>query len=156
MIGLVAVVYFVRYNLSNSPQPILLPVPDVLATRNWAGYEVATSFVVPESSVQAVSASWVVPSVKDIRTDAYSSVWVGIGGQFELSNSGWDRTRFYEWLLPTQNHTHSSPNSEVTQKPGFLVTNIPIVNSYTIVVVIAIVEVFCSFIAESSSKRIRS
>jgi hypothetical protein len=63
--------------------PITNPQPMVSSARNWAGYVVATDLANPSPTVIGVSASWIVPSVTDIGTDAYSAVWVGIGGEFD-------------------------------------------------------------------------
>ena len=64
---------------------LLQRIPSVSVADNWAGYEVATNFLNPQPAVQGVSASWTVPSVKNLGTDAFSSVWIGIGGQFDNS-----------------------------------------------------------------------
>ncbi len=49
---------------------------------NWGGYAVATDFNNPQAVVTGVSGSWVVPTVKTSLTDAFSAIWVGIGGTF--------------------------------------------------------------------------
>jgi hypothetical protein len=88
-----------------------LPIPLVSIARNWAGYVVADNLLSPKSTVQSVSASWVVPSVNASGTDTFSSVWVGIGGQSEhtLIQAGTEQeyaggsARYYAWyeLLPS-------------------------------------------------------
>ncbi len=67
------------------PQTTNLPPPTVSSARNWAGYVVVSDLSNPSASVVGVSASWIVPSVTDIGIDAFSAVWVGIGGQFDNS-----------------------------------------------------------------------
>jgi hypothetical protein len=94
-------------NISNSK----LPIPLVSIAMNWAGYEVADNLLSPKSTVQSVSASWIVPSVNESGTDTFSSVWMGIGGQFEhtLIQVGTEQdyaggsARYYAWyeLLPS-------------------------------------------------------
>jgi hypothetical protein len=94
-------------NISNSK----LPIPLVSIARNWAGYVVADNLLSPKSTVQSVSASWIVPSVNGSGTDTFSSVWVGIGGQFDhtLIQVGTEQdyaggsARYYAWyeLLPS-------------------------------------------------------
>jgi hypothetical protein len=79
-----AIIYLVFFNSSGFLQPSL-PVPVVSLAANWAGYVAASNLFFPQSTVTAVSASWTVPSVKNVGVDAYSSVWVGVGGQFESS-----------------------------------------------------------------------
>ena len=89
IIALAGIAYFLRFNLNNIPLPnvpkLLQKIPSVSVAANWAGYEVATNFLIPQPAVQGVSASWTVPSVKNLGTDAFSSVWIGIGGQFDNS-----------------------------------------------------------------------
>lgn len=89
IIVLAGIAYFLRFNPINIPQvnlpKLLQRIPSVSVADNWAGYEVATNFLYPQSAVQGVSASWAVPSVKNLGTDAFSSVWIGIGGQFDNS-----------------------------------------------------------------------
>ncbi len=87
-----------------------LPVPSVSVARNWAGYVCSSNLQNPKSSVTSVSASWTVPSVESSSTDAYSSVWVGIGGQFDTSliQAGTEQdfadgsAKYYAWyeMLP--------------------------------------------------------
>ncbi len=78
------VVYLVFFNSSSFLQPSL-PLPVISVAGNWAGYVAASNLFFPQAAVTAVSASWTVPSVTDIGTNAYSVVWVGIGGQFDSS-----------------------------------------------------------------------
>ena len=70
-------------NPSPSPQTSALPVPVVSSARNWAGYVVASDLQNPQSAVVGVSGSWTVPAVTDIGIDAFSAIWIGIGGQFD-------------------------------------------------------------------------
>src|SRR5262249_49358771 len=58
----------------------LLPVGDTAYSLNWSGYAAETNLSAPASNaVTQVSGSWNVPTVTG-RTNAYSSVWVGIDG----------------------------------------------------------------------------
>ncbi len=50
---------------------------------NWAGYIVASDLQNPQATVTSVSASWTVPTITPSSTDAYSAVWIGIGGFFD-------------------------------------------------------------------------
>lgn len=50
---------------------------------NWAGYVVASDIQNPQANVTSVSASWTVPTVNISSENAYSAVWIGIGGFFE-------------------------------------------------------------------------
>jgi hypothetical protein len=50
---------------------------------NWAGYAVASDLQNPAPEVTSVNGSWTVPSVSDVGVDAFSAVWVGIGGQYD-------------------------------------------------------------------------
>lgn len=103
------VAYFTGFNLSSISQRSL-PIPIVSVAGNWAGYEVFNHFPNPTAAVQGVSGSWVVPSVKDAGADTFSSVWVGIGGQFDntLIQVGTEQdftngsANYYAWheLLP--------------------------------------------------------
>ncbi len=68
---------------STMPQPSNLPVPVVTAANNWAGYVVASDLQNPQPTVIGVSGSWTVPTVTDVGVDAFSAVWIGIGGQFD-------------------------------------------------------------------------
>lgn len=73
--GLIYVLtYFVAYQSTS---------PDLgMVALNWAGYAVASDLQNPEPEVTCVNGSWTVPSVSDVGADAFSAVWVGIGGQY--------------------------------------------------------------------------
>ncbi len=69
---------------TSSPTPApSLPMPVVSSARNWGGYVVASDLSNPQPTVTGVSGTWVVPAVTDIGTDAFSAVWIGVGGQFD-------------------------------------------------------------------------
>ena len=124
-IAIIILVYFVLpfLNFGNISEQGL-PVPLVSVARNWAGYVVASNLLDPKQDVSNVSASWIVPSVKDIGIDAYSSVWVGIGGQFDRSliqvGTEQDFTggsaKYYAWyeMLPN----YSIPIESIQVSPG--------------------------------------
>jgi len=84
LVALAVTLYFVHFDLSSITQAGL-PIPAVSIARNWAGNVADNNLLNPKPAVTAVSGSWTVPTVKDIGTDSYSSVWVGIGGQFDQS-----------------------------------------------------------------------
>ena len=48
---------------------------------DWAGYSVSSDVADPKPVVTGVSGSWVVPEVTISQEDAFSAVWIGIGGQ---------------------------------------------------------------------------
>jgi hypothetical protein len=54
----------------------------ILST-SWAGYVVASDLENPHEQVIGVNASWTVPRVGVFSSDAFSSAWIGIGGQFD-------------------------------------------------------------------------
>ncbi len=81
-LALAVVLYLDHFNFSSISTP-QMPIPFVSVARNWAGYAAFSSILNPQAVVTSVSASWIVPSAKDIGTDAFSSVWVGIGGEFD-------------------------------------------------------------------------
>jgi hypothetical protein len=83
-----------------------LPVYETVNSTNWSGYAAETNLGSPASNaVTAVSGSWIVPTVTG-KTNAYSSVWVGIDGyssnsveqlgtEQDTTKSG--GTRYYAW-----------------------------------------------------------
>ena len=83
-----------------------LPLWHTAYSTNWSGYAAETNLSTPASNaVTAVSGSWTVPTVKG-KTNAYSSVWVGIDGyssstveqlgtEQDTTRSG--ATRYYAW-----------------------------------------------------------
>jgi hypothetical protein len=90
--------------LPSSVQP--LATFDTAFSTNWSGYAAETNLSSPASNaVTKVSGSWTVPTVTG-RTNAYSSVWVGIDGysspsveqlgtEQDTTKSG--ATRYYAW-----------------------------------------------------------
>ena len=61
------------------------PQAQSVVSLSWSGYVAASSFSIPQPEVLAISASWNIPHVNASLTDAYSSAWIGIGGQFDKS-----------------------------------------------------------------------
>jgi hypothetical protein len=125
LIALAALVFFWRFNFNFGNISITtLPIPVVSGSRNWAGYVVANNLFSLESDVQAVSGSWVVPSLKDTGADAYSSIWIGIGGQFDntLIQVGTDQdftggtAKYYAWYEMLPNYLVSIDQIQVS--PG--------------------------------------
>jgi hypothetical protein len=121
-IALALAVFLIISNLGNIST--FLPAPAVSVARNWAGYLVASDLNNPQSTVIGVNGSWVVPSVTDVGTDAFSAVWVGIGGQFDstLIQTGTEQdflngsAVYYAWyeMLPQESITIDS----MTVSPG--------------------------------------
>jgi hypothetical protein len=72
-------------NATASPAPSSSTAPVEVTDLNWGGYIAASDHQNPKPEVTAVSASWVVPAVSASANDAFSSVWVGIGGFFDNS-----------------------------------------------------------------------
>ncbi len=82
------------------------PMLETVNTLNWSGYAAETNLSTPASNaVSAVSGSWTVPTVTG-KTNAYSSIWVGIDGyssssveqlgtEQDTSKSG--ATTYYAW-----------------------------------------------------------
>jgi hypothetical protein len=106
-IALGFVVYLLFFDINTSLNPSL-GFPAV--GQNWAGYVAASNLFFPQPTVTGVSASWIVPSVQDTTTNTYSSVWAGIGGQFDqtLIQAGTEQDfvdgspKYYAWyeMLP--------------------------------------------------------
>jgi hypothetical protein len=63
----------------------VLAAPLVSNDSNWAGYIVASDLQNPQSSVTSVSASWAIPTVTPSPKDAFSAIWIGVGGYFDKS-----------------------------------------------------------------------
>ncbi len=76
-------VYFIISNLITYTQTS--PPTTVMPALNWGGYVVASDLQNPQAVVAGVNGSWIVPSLTDIGADAFSAVWVGIGGQYSKS-----------------------------------------------------------------------
>jgi Peptidase A4 family len=89
--------------LPSSVQPAVF---ETAFSTNWSGYAAETNLTTPASNaVTMVSGSWTVPTVTG-KTNAYSSVWVGIDGysspsveqlgtEQDTTKSG--ATRYYAW-----------------------------------------------------------
>ena len=93
-----------------------------LLSTDWAGYSVASDFTNPQPVVIGITSSWIVPTVIVSQRNAYSAVWIGIGGQLNdntLIQAGTEQDSTYN------NATYSAwyellPNDSVT------ITNIDI------------------------------
>lgn len=105
-----------------------MSAPVSLKSPQWAGYVVMSNLILRESEVTIVTGSWTVPSINPTANDAYSSVWVGVGGFGEgsLVQTGTAQqsvngiVSYYAWyeLLPNravriQNFT-VMPGDEIT------------------------------------------
>lgn len=117
--------YFILINLTNLLQPSL-PIPVVSIAGNWAGYVVASQIFNPQPAVQNVSASWVVPQVMDVGADAYLSVWIGIGGQFDqtLIQVGTEQdftngqAKYYAWYEMLPNNSVPIESMQIARRPN--------------------------------------
>ena len=86
------------------------PQGESVSSLSWAGYTISRTDNA-KVEVTAISASWIVPTIKASQSSAYSSVWIGIGGQFEktLIQAGTEQDvtngqkTYYAWyeLLPS-------------------------------------------------------
>ena len=52
-----------------------------LTSLDWAGYIITSDFTNPKPVVTSVSGSWIVPEIISSQQDAFSAIWIGIGGQ---------------------------------------------------------------------------
>ncbi len=119
----IAFAYYTKFNFGNIIQQPL-PIPLVSIAGNWAGYEVSNNFPNPTPAIQEVSASWIVPSVKNDGADTSSSVWIGIGGQSDktLIQVGTEQdfrngsANYYAWYELLPSYSVSIPSFTVS--PG--------------------------------------
>jgi hypothetical protein len=128
VIIIVATIYY--FGVINTPSQVQgqLKTPTDQADLNWAGYTVASNFSDPKPLVTGVSGSWIVPEVQISQHDAYSAIWVGIGGFFghTLIQTGTEQdctggaVQYFAWyeLLPSDSVTITtmevSPGDEIT------------------------------------------
>jgi Peptidase A4 family len=84
------------------------PIP--LGSPQWAGFVSMSNLLLRQGVATKVSGSWIVPAVSPSQGDAFSAIWVGIGGYGENSliqtgtlqgyrNGGFTYYAWYE-LLP--------------------------------------------------------
>jgi hypothetical protein len=59
------------------------PIGQNIASSDWSGYVVLSDSTNPQPIMKNISGSWVVPTVKASQKDAFSAVWIGIGGQLD-------------------------------------------------------------------------
>ena len=110
LLVIAAAIYLGYIKLGPISQPNL-PIPFVSIGKNWAGYEVFSSLLNPQPTVNSISAFWTAPAVNSGGSDAFSSVWIGIGGQFDQTliqvgteqDSSNGSTNYYAWyeMLPS-------------------------------------------------------
>ena len=95
-----------------------------LVSSDWSGFIVASDLADPQPVITGINGSWIVPTVNVSASDAYSAVWIGIGGQYDdsLIQIGTEQdslkgqavyTTWYE-LFPENPETLNSPN--ITQE----------------------------------------
>lgn len=124
IIALIVAVFVLHLNLTNIPgmsQP-QLPVPAVSIANNWAGYVADSNLLNPQPAVMAVSGSWTVPSVTSTGSQSYSSIWIGIGGEFDqtLIQVGTEQdsvngsATYYAWYEMLPNTAVLIPSFEVS------------------------------------------
>ena len=108
---------------------LLSPVPVPVLSLNWSGYAAETSLSAPASgAVGSVSGTWIVPTVTG-KTNAFSSVWVGIDGydpssptveqigtEQDTSSSG--NTTYYAWYEMYPGPSILIPYRDLTIHPG--------------------------------------
>lgn len=107
-----------------------------LVSTDWAGYIATAELEKPE--VVGVNASWTVPRIGVFSSDAYSSIWVGIGGQSEKtliqagtehdSISGYEYYSIWYEMLPADavriNSVSISPGDSITASVTLVNANI--------------------------------
>lgn len=99
---------------------LMTPVRQEIGSSDWSGYVVVSDSVNPSPVLRNISASWIVPMVTPSPIDAFSDVWIGIGGltddsliQTGTSQDSVDGAGVYEaWyeLLPDYSITITSIN----------------------------------------------
>ncbi len=85
VVTILSIAAFTYYKTNNTPpSPVIgqLQTPMDQSDLNWAGYSVSTNFGDPKPSVTGVSGSWIVPQIEATQNDAFSAVWIGVGGFF--------------------------------------------------------------------------
>ncbi len=83
LIILGSAIIFSSFSGSTSEDASLAPsvsVPVSLKSPQWSGYVAMSNLLLRESVVTIVTGSWIVPSIEPSAKDAFSSVWVGVGG----------------------------------------------------------------------------
>jgi hypothetical protein len=120
-----------------TPQPSATP-PVLTSAQNWAGFVVASDLQNPQPMIIGVSASWIVPVITPSGLNAFSSIWIGIGGEFDQSliQTGTEHdslgglTQYSAWyeMLPNL----STPIDTIDVSPGNLIeASIQLVDSNT-------------------------
>ena len=138
-----AVVWILLLVISLSFLSILLslfasnPQGESISSLSWAGY-IVSRINYARVEVNAINGSWVVPTVNSSTGTGYTSVWIGIGGQFdktliqvgtEQDVTNWQDT-YYAWyeLLPS----YAVKLNSITVSPGDTIdASISLVDSAT-------------------------
>jgi hypothetical protein len=99
-----------------------------ISSLSWAGYVVSSDLLIRQPVMYSVSASWTVPTVTVSEVNAFSAVWIGIGGQSEgtliqvgTEHDSINGQAFYSmWyeMLPD----NSKPITNMTIFPGDVIT----------------------------------
>jgi hypothetical protein len=110
--------FFTEKTLTSASVSTMLAAPIAANDSNWAGYIIASDLQNPQANVTGVSASWIVPTVTISSQDAFSAVWIGVGGFFDSTliqtgteqNSVGEQSEYYVWyeLLPDYSTTIDS------------------------------------------------
>ncbi len=125
VIDIIVIAYSVSLFLTSPSQ---VNEPTSLRLLQWSGYIVASDIQNFSPVVTSVSGSWVVPEAKSSENDAFSGVWVGVGGYGEetLIQVGTEqeymngKSVYYAWyeLLPDYlvriSNFHIRPGDTVT------------------------------------------
>jgi hypothetical protein len=58
-----------------------------MSSSNWSGYSVVSNLNDPQPRFTMVNASWTIPTVKVSVDNSFSAEWIGLGGQFEQTQT---------------------------------------------------------------------
>ena len=93
---------------------------------NWAGYSVASNLADPQPVIIGINGSWTVPTVSVSQPNAFSAVWIGIGGQFDntLIQTGTEQdsnrysATYSAWYELLPNESVTIPTTTINVSPG--------------------------------------
>ena len=58
-----------------------------MSSSNWSGFSVVSNLNDPQPRFTMVNASWTIPTVKVSVDNSFSAEWIGLGGQFEQTQT---------------------------------------------------------------------